>query len=73
MRVASRTTYIQSELAAIGRPEVAARLVEGWMICENGTLDSLSRGEFRSEVRAAVACVDADPALSERVAQSYGL
>jgi hypothetical protein len=65
---------IQSILADMGRQEVDPRHVEGWMRCENPTLDHLDRATFQSEVKIAVACIDGPEGdVSERLAQSYGL
>ncbi len=65
---------IREHLARVGRVGTDARLVEGWMRSERGTLDALSPSTFRAEVLAAADCVAAAPTdLSERLAQSYGL
>lgn len=65
---------IREEMARLGR--VGAHdpaLVEGWMRVEYGTLDHLSPSKFRSEVKIALGCCDADPQASRELAESYGL
>lgn len=65
---------IRDILQKIGRSEVAARHVEGWMRLQFRTLDHLSRAQFVEEVKLAVACIDAAaPGESEELARSYGL
>ncbi len=50
------------------------RHVEGWMRAENGTLDALSTRDFEDEVLLAIsACEQAEPEITENLAQSYGL
>lgn len=69
-------TMIREALAAMGRIGAAdPRHVEAWMRLEHGCLDGLgSLARFRSEVRTALACVDAGPlADSEDLARSFGL
>ena len=51
-------------------PRHDPRLVEAWMRLERGTLDSLSPGQFRAEVRIACQCINADPEGSKRLADS---
>jgi hypothetical protein len=50
-----------------------ARLIEAWMRSKHGVLDGLSRDKFRREVRIAEKLIAADPILSERLAESFGL
>lgn len=49
------------------------RHIEAWMREEHGTLDGLTPEAFRREVAEAAVLVDADPDLSEKLAESYGL
>ncbi len=49
------------------------RLVEAFMRLDHGTLDHLSRSQFRAEAEIAADCVAADPGLAESLAQSFGL
>jgi len=53
-------------------PSHDPRHVEAYMRLEHGTLDRLSPRQFAADVKMAVACIDADPAMAERLAQSYG-
>jgi hypothetical protein len=65
---------IKGILADMGRTEVDARHVEGWMRCEHSTLDHLGPAAFKKEVKMAVACIDGpEGGVSETLAQSYGL
>jgi len=50
-----------------------ARLVEGFMRLESGTLDNLSPAKFKREARIGFACVAADRVEAESLAKSYGL
>lgn len=64
---------IEERLAEIGSL-ADPRHVEGWMRLERGTLDALSPAEFATEVKAAAGCcADASTAMSEDLAQSFGL
>jgi hypothetical protein len=49
------------------------RHIETCLRLAYGTLDHLSRDEFRSVCPIARRCVEADPDAAERLAQSYGL
>lgn len=49
------------------------RHIEAWMREEHGTLDNLSPTAFAQEVASAAELVDADPDLSEQLAQMHGL
>lgn len=60
-------------LEKMGRSDVDPRHVEAGMRLQFSTLDHLSLGQFRSEIRLQVQVVDADPALAERLAKSYAL
>lgn len=51
-------------------PKYDPRLVEAWMRLERGTLDALSSGQFKVEVRIACQCINADPEGSKRLADS---
>ena len=64
---------IEQRLAEIGSL-ADPRHVEGWMRLEKGTLDALGPAEFATEVKAAAGCcADASTAMSEDLAQSFGL
>ena len=66
---------IRETLAALGHVgRYQPHHVEAWMRAEHGTLDHLDRREFKREVAAAVACIDAAGlAESEALANSYGV
>ncbi len=65
---------IRETAARLGRIGVNTRHVEAWMRSEHSTLDHLTPSQWRKEVEECIAVVDhADPALSERLARSYGL
>ena len=66
---------IREDLARLGRVGAAdPRHIEAWMRLEHPTLDGLSPQQFRDEVNAALACIEAGPlAESESLAQSCGL
>jgi hypothetical protein len=65
---------IKTLLAEIGRPEVNARHVEGWMRAQHPTPDHLDRRAFKKEVKLAVKCIDGpEGAISEELAKSYGI
>lgn len=50
------------------------RHIEAWMRLEHGTLDGLSRAQFRREVKIAESCIDAaGDDKSEELAQGLGL
>ena len=55
------------------RTVVDLRHVEAWMRDEHGTLDHLTPEQFEREVGLAAQFALAQPELSERLAQSYGL
>lgn len=63
-------TMFYADLIRRYAPGHDPRLVEAWMRLERGTLDSLTRRQFRTEVRMACKCIDADLAASERLADS---
>lgn len=50
-----------------------ARLIEAYMLCELGTLDSISKAEFKAVALECYAMVKADIKQAEKLAQSYGL
>jgi len=64
---------IREILARNGRIGVDPRHVEAHMRCEHGALDALSLPDFTAEVLTGAECALADPALSERLAGTYGL
>lgn len=73
-RESSYAKHIREEAAAIGKIGYDPRHIEAWMRIEHGTLDALSKSQFRSEVRIACECIDHAPAIdSEELANSYGL
>lgn len=50
-----------------------ARLVEGYMRLEFGTLDHLTRAQFKKAAKEGYKMVCLDPDEAELLAQSYGL
>lgn len=66
---------IREELARMGLVGAAdPRHIEGYMRLGHGTLNGLSREEFRFEVEVGVACVKEDGVeAAERNALSFGL
>jgi hypothetical protein len=64
---------IRRTAARAGRLGYDARQIEAWMRLEHDTLDALSRDQFEREVEVACQCIDADPELSRKLADSYGL
>lgn len=65
---------IREDLAKLGFAGVNPRWVEGWLRCREGTLDTLSRLDFRREVQIAVQCIHScPPSTSEALADSYGI
>jgi len=72
MKTYQETITEMTEL--LGRPDVDARHIEGYMRVEHATLDGLSPLQFLLEVEIGIACVDADGIINaERNAQSFGL
>lgn len=65
------TTPYAAQIAEVC-PEYDPRHIEAFMRSEMGTLDHLDRYAFAKEAWIAAECVNADPALAERLAQSYG-
>lgn len=65
--------WIAQDLARVKRADVEPRLIEAWMRLEHDVLSSMDTRTFRREVKIALACVDADKAASERLAESFGL
>jgi S-ribosylhomocysteine lyase LuxS involved in autoinducer biosynthesis len=57
----------------LGERKYAPGQVEAYLRLQYKTLDHLDAATFRYEVENAVACIDADPAGSRRLAKSYGL
>ncbi len=64
---------IRETAAKQGRIGYSPRLIEAWMRSEHGTLDAMTPEQFREEVEVACQLIDRNPALSETLAQSYGL
>lgn len=64
---------IRTVAAKQGRIGYDVRWIEGWMRSEHGTLDALTPEQFRAEVEVACQCIDQNPALSETLAESFGL
>lgn len=65
---------ITDQLAKLNRSDIDPRHVEGYMRCEHGTLDALSRAKFNREVQIAVALIEQDGLdTAEALALSYGL
>lgn len=54
-------------------PSERARLVEGFLRCEHRSLNSLTAQQIRTAYGEIGGCIDADPALADRLATSYGL
>ena len=62
-----------AELAAqVGHVGIDAAGVAGQMRLRFGTLDALSRQDFRDEIRIAVECERDDPGYLDSLARSYG-
>jgi hypothetical protein len=61
------------------RLDIDPRHIEGWMRCEHGTLDALTKAQFSREVTLAIQCIDAKELdaegndVNEVLARSYGL
>lgn len=74
IRKAPYDQTIREVLAEIGLIGAAdPRHIEGYMRLQYGTLDHLTRAQFRAEVQLCVQCVKADGiANAERLAQSFG-
>ena len=67
----SYATIIRQCAPCIGTRD--PRHVEAYLRLQYGTLDALSRDMIRREARSIIGAIDADPAMAERLAQSYGL
>jgi hypothetical protein len=67
------TEMIRMVAARAGCIGYDARAIEAWMRLEHPTLDALSPSEFSREVETACELIDADPELSRKLADSYGL
>ena len=66
--------YIATVSAALNIAADRARLVVGYLRSEYRALDSLSRQQIRADYRDWIgAAIDADPAMADRLAASYGL
>ena len=76
-KTAARSTLyapvINEVLRAMKRTDIKPELVEGYLRLDHGTLDGLSREQFRREMVGIVSMIDDDPAAAERNARSYGL
>lgn len=64
---------IREIAAGIGLVGVDAAGVEASMRLQFGTLDHLSRSEFRDEVEIAVACERSEPGYLAGLAESMGV
>ena len=65
---------IREEAARQGRLGSDPRHIEAWMRLEHGCLDGLGKEQFRSEVKTALACMDAATVQeSESLADSFSL
>lgn len=65
---------IESSAARQHLGPVDPRLVHGWLAEKHGPdLLTLEAGNVDSDVRSAVAAINADPATSEQVATTHGL
>ena len=47
--------------------------IEAWIRLAHGCLDALSPAEFDDEVEVACDCIDSNPELSRKMAESFGL
>ena len=65
--------YRQTISHQLGVGAEVTRLVLGYMLAEHGTLDALSEADFRASAREALATVESDLSMAERVAQSFGI
>lgn len=54
-------------------PRANPRHVEAWLRSEHGTLDALSPERFAYEAHEAANMAAADPDMSEKLAQSFGI
>ncbi len=57
----------------LGIDTARARLVRGYLQLEHRTLDSLSAAQIKREYREIGPAIDADSAMADRVASSFGL
>lgn len=65
---------IKGYLSLLNREQVDPRHVEAYMRLEHPTLDGLSVGAFKKEVKFSIQCIDAStPEENEAAAQSFGL
>lgn len=66
---------IREELAVMGRVGAAdPPHTEAYMRLEYGTLDHISREQFRTEITIGLACIrEGGTEAAEQLAQSYGL
>ena len=65
---------IAEHLAKLGRGDIKPHHVEGYMRCQYGTLDALTRDRFKKEVKISVACIDQGGVeAAEELAASFGL
>ena len=64
---------ISTSLAMRQRTDVPPAIVEAYMRLQYGTLDHLDRITFDQETAIAIECFDADPDMSRKLAESYGL
>lgn len=64
---------ISEILEELGLTGYDPRHIEAYMRLEHGTLNRLSRGQFRREVKICAECVDEDADGAESLAKSFGL
>ena len=55
------------------QPTHDPRHLEAFILCSGMRISSLTQRELKREARIAAECTKEDPALAERLAQSYGL
>lgn len=67
------TTYTSTVATTLSIPANRARLVVGYLRSEYRTLDALSRQQICADYSEWIAAtIDADPAMADRLAASYG-
>ncbi len=65
--------YQRMIIKLLGCTPTDARLVEGFMRLECGTLDNLSPDKFKHEALMGYTCMTVDRPEAEALAQSFGL
>lgn len=74
MKARQKPSWYQGRIAELLKCSLAdARLVEGYMRLESGTLDALSPTAFYAEAAVCFEAVEADREEAELLARSYGL